>query len=121
MSALMTQSNGEVKVVYFTEARLLDDTLVNKIGKELLAIVDRTEHGKLLLNFQDVRFMASAMLGKLVQLNKKCKADGVALRLCNISPDIMKVFTLMKLNKILDIHADEAQALKAFEKKGWFG
>ena len=36
-------------------------------------------------------------------------------------PNIMEVFKIMKLNKVFDIQTDEATAMKAFEKKGWFG
>lgn len=120
MAGLMTQKNGEVVVAYITEARLLDDSLMQRIGKDLLDLIDRVEHGKLLLNFQDVRFMASAMLGKIIKLNKSCKEAEVKLKLCNICPDIMQVFTLMKLHKVLEIHDDESRALAAFERKGWF-
>ena len=118
----MAQFNDDVLVVYFTEARILDEATIAKIGEDLEAMVIKaSENGKLLLNFQEVRFMSSAMLGKIVKLNKKCKAEETKLKLCNISKDIMEVFTLMRLNKILDIYADESKAISAFNKKGFFG
>jgi anti-sigma B factor antagonist len=120
MSTFMSQTNGEVLVVYFSETRILDDGKIQQLGEELVKFVDKTEHAKLLVNFQNVRFMCSAMLGKLMVLNKKCKAANVSLKLCNISKDIMEVFRLTNLNKILEIHADEADALAAFSKRGWF-
>lgn len=64
--------------------------------------------------------MSSAMLGKLVQLIKKCKEDKIDLKLCSINDSVMEVFTLTRLNKILDIHANEEGALKAFGSKGFF-
>ena len=116
MSNLMSQTNGKVLVVYFTESRILNQTTIQQIGTELEKMADRAEWGKLLLNFSDVRFMSSAMLGKLIKLNKKCKQENTHLKLCNISKEIMEVFKLMRLNKIMDIYQDENKALIDFEK-----
>ena len=63
----------------------------------------------------------SAMIGKVILLNKKCKTDNVNLKLSNISPNVMEVFKIMRLNKVLSIYGDEAKAIAAFDKKGWFG
>jgi anti-sigma B factor antagonist len=75
----------------------------------------------MLLNFQGVQFMSSAMIGKLVLLNKKSKAAGLTLKFCAISPNVLEVFKITRLNKVFDIQADEDKALKAFGSKGWFG
>src|SRR5947207_1038726 len=77
-------------------------------------------NSKMVLNFQGVAFMSSAMIGKVILLNKKCKTDNVNLKLSNISPNVMEVFKIMRLNKVLSIYDDEAKAIAAFDKKGWF-
>ena len=120
MSSLMSQKNGDVLVVYFTDSRILDEATIQAIGDDLEQMANRAEDGKLLLNFENVRFMSSAMLGKLVSLNKKCKAEMIDLKLCSISKDIMEVFKLMRLHKLLDLQTDEDRALSAFAKKGFF-
>jgi anti-sigma B factor antagonist len=117
----MTQTNGDVLVVYFTDSQILDEGKIQQISEELMKIADKAESSKLLLNFNDVKFMSSSVLGRLVHLNKKCKNDKIDLKMCNISPDIMEVFKITRLNKVFDIHEDENKALSAFLKKGWFG
>ena len=119
-SAIMSQKNGDVLVIYFTESRILDEATIQTLGADLEQMANRAEEGKLLLNFENVRFMSSAMLGKLVSLNKKCKTEEIDLKLCSISKDIMEVFKLMRLNKLLDLQSDEDKALSAFAKKGFF-
>ena len=121
MPAIMTQSNGEVLVVYFEDAQILDESKIQQISEELMALVDKVPHGKLLLNFSKVKFMSSSVLGRLVHLNKKCKKDQVDLKMCNIAPDIMEVFKITRLIRVFDIHEDENAALEAFAKKKWFG
>ncbi len=122
MTSLRTQETDGVLVVYFNENKILDEAKIQKIGTELIEAADSaTSEKRLLLNFTGVGFMSSAMIGKLVLLNKKCKTDGVALKLSDISGNVSEVFKIMKLNKVFDIYKSEEKALKSFDKKGWFG
>ena len=120
MPSLMSQTNGDVTVIYFQDAQILDEGKIQQISEELTKVAEKVTAGKLLLNFGDVRFMSSSVLGRLVNLNKKCKADGTDLKLCNISPDIMQVFKITRLTKVFQIHDTEEAASAAFTKKGWF-
>ena len=118
--SLKSREHEGILIVSFTESKILDDARIQQLGKEL---VEKAAHaqGKMVLNFETVSFMSSAMIGKLVLLSKKCKQDSVDLKLTNISPNVAEVFKLMKLNKIFDIYKDEEKAIKSFDKKGWFG
>ena len=123
MSSLKTQEIEEVLVVYFTDAKILDEARIQQIGQDLTsAVASAGQKKKMLVNFQGVQFMSSAMIGKLVLLNKKCKTDGVTLKMCNIQPNVMEVFKITKLNKVFEIFDTEDKAVKSFSKgKGWFG
>ena len=120
MTSLRTAENEDVLVVYFADAKILDDGRIQQIGSELSEMATRATGGKMLLNFQGVQFMSSAMIGKLVLLNKKCKQENTNLKMCGISSNVAEVFKIMQLNKVFDIYKDEEKALKAFNKKGWF-
>ena len=122
MSSLKSQEEGDVLVVFFTDAKILDEARIQQIGKELIEMAAKASQAKkMLLNFQGVQFMSSAMIGKLVLLNKKSKADKIDLKLCDISPNVLEVFKITRLNKVFDIQSDQEKALKVFDKKGWFG
>jgi len=119
MAQVLSQKNRGVLVVYINEPKLLDERLINEVGRALLAALDQAENEMLLVNFQGVRFMSSSMIGRIVALYKKCKAGKINLKLSNISAEIMEVFELMRLHKLLSLCADEADAMTAFEKDGW--
>ena len=122
MSSLKSQEIEDVLVVYFTDAKILDEARIAQIGKELMDMATSAATSKkMVLNFQGVQFMSSAMIGKLVLLNKKCKTDEINLKLCNISANVLEVFKITRLNKVFDIYPDEDKAVKSFTKKGWFG
>lgn len=121
MAAITTQVHDDVLVVGFTDSKILDSQRIEQIGRELQTVVGEAEHRKLLLNFRGVSFMSSAMITKLVMLNKTCKAQGVNLKFCEVSPNVLEVFKITKLNRLFDIQEDEEKAVASFEKKGWFG
>ena len=123
MNTLEIREANDVVIVSFKQSKVLDEVTIRKIGAEFSELtLEAAAERKLLLNFANVAFMASAMIGKILMLNKQCKNDRIDLRLCSICPNIMEVFILMKLNKVLKIYDNEPQALQAFgpTRKSWF-
>jgi anti-anti-sigma factor len=105
---------GDVAVVRFVDRKILDELNIQELGQELFQLVEEDNKTRLLLNFQQVEFLSSAALGKLITLDKKVKAHGGKMKLSNIRPEIYEVFAITKLNKLFDIKDDEADALAAF-------
>ncbi|NQT11563.1 MAG: STAS domain-containing protein [Planctomycetes bacterium] len=106
---------GDVTVVHFRDQRIIDDLAIQETGQELVQLVeDEAGRKKLLLNFSEVGFMSSAALGKLITVNKKMKAQGGTVRMCNIRPDILEVFAITRLDRLFDIKKDEEEALTDF-------
>ncbi len=119
---LQLTDQGEVVVASLQPGSLVDQVMIEQIGKELLeAALEASGNRKLLVNFRGVKFMSSSMLGQLMPLYKRCKADKVKLKFCNISPNLMEVFQITKLNKLFDICGTEAEAVAGFDKRGFFG
>jgi anti-sigma B factor antagonist len=124
MPQLTITDRDDVVVVSFLESKILDEGVIRQIGEEFKKLTtESAAERKLLLKFTGVSFMSSSMIGQVMRLVKQCKADKVALKLCEIAPPIMEVFTITRLDKILDIHKTEGEAIKAFgpPRKSWFG
>ncbi len=109
MSSLPYEDTKDSIIVSFVDVKILDDTRIQQISKELMDLADRasSQKKKMVLDFQDVQFMSSAMLGRLILLNKKAKADMVDLRLSNIAPNVLEVFKITRLNKVFKIGDDD--------------
>jgi anti-sigma B factor antagonist len=106
---------GEVLVVKFNQASILDQMIIDQIGREFDQVhLEASANHKLLLNFQTVEYMSSAMLGKLIQLHRRCKADKIKLKLCGIAKNPLDVFKITKLDKLFEIHKDAPTALATF-------
>ncbi len=105
---------GDVAVVQFVDKKILDEQNIQMIGDDLFRLVDELGRRKLLLNFSNVDFMSSAALGKLIRLHQRLAQVGGKLILCSISKEILQVFTLTKLDKMLKIVKDEQTGLGSF-------
>lgn len=106
---------GDVTVVRFVDKKILDETGIQELGAELFSLIEHDNRRSMLLNFENVDFLSSAALGKLITLDRKVKSAQGRLKMSNIRPEILEVFQITKLNKVFDIRAEEAEAISAFQ------
>jgi anti-sigma B factor antagonist len=113
-SRLLSRVQNGVTVVEFTDAKVIDQRNINQIGAELMHLVDAAGVRKMLIDLENVRYLSSAVLGKLISLHKALRANGGQLKLCSIAPPIFEVFEITRLDKVFDIYKNESDALDAF-------
>jgi len=103
--------SASVNVIRFLDQKIIDPEAIQELGQELFDLVERDDCKKLVLNFENVEFLSSAALGKLITFEKKSKRNGAQLILTNISPEIFQVFAITNLDKLFQIKDSEADAL----------
>jgi len=113
-SHLFVQNRSGVTVVSFLDFSVLDRTQIEAIGNELLGLVSDNDRKRVLINFEGVDYLSSAMLGKLIAVHKRLALKKGELKLCGIKPSIREVFEITRLDKVFDIYADEDAALADF-------
>lgn len=104
----------EIRVVEFTNSRILDEANIAEIGQTLNMLIDEQNSPKMLLDFNSVDHLSSAALGMLINANNRVKQKNGQLRLTNIKPQIFEVFVITKLNKLFKIFSSRAEALASF-------
>ena len=114
---LVTNIRG-VTVVDFQSPSILNSVEVDTIGQRLYRLVDEQAHRKIVLDFGQVRFLSSQMLGVLINLHKKAEQINGAVILCGLRPELSKVFKITRLDKILKFAKDEEAALNEFGVSG---
>ena len=118
MAMVKHEVKGEIRVIVIDEARLVDAAMIEQCFREIVAVLDKSEERHVLLHFGRLTFMSSMALGMLIRVNKKCKEYKIALKMCNITPDIRQVFKLTSMDKLFEIHDDAADAMAAFKASG---
>ncbi len=75
-----------------------------EIGDGLVAAASNLPKGhSLVLDFKEVEYCSSAMVGQLVLLRKATERDGVRLVLRNVSETVMSILETMHLDKVFQI------------------
>lgn len=100
-------------IVTFTDEKILEEKDIQAIGESIMSVIDQADQVNLILDFRDVRFLSSAVLGLLIRVSKRVYERDGQLRLCNIDPKIHEIFKITRLNKIFDICKDLEDATES--------
>jgi anti-sigma B factor antagonist len=107
----LTDVNG-VTVVRFTAAESVFQARdVQELDDELSRLVSEEGHTRLLLDLTGIRYFSSTMLVRLINLKKRAEQAHGWVRLCGLTPVMVDTFRVSKLDKLFEIHPDEATAL----------
>jgi len=118
---IQSETSEGILVISVKAPRLVEESVLEQIEKDILGLIDKSTEERVVIDFEQVQFMSSSMLGKLVKIHKKCKEYKAKLKLSSVSPEIKQVFKITKLDKLFSIESDIPAARKAFLKRGIFG
>jgi anti-sigma B factor antagonist len=90
----------------------LDASNTTEFKQQMTPIV--AEHRKVVLDLARLRFIDSSGLGSMLSCLRQLSQKGGDLKLCGLSKSVRAAFELVRLHRVLDIHATREQALGAF-------
>lgn len=110
---LSITSQGDISVVTFLGTTVLDLSTSEDVRMNLLKLADSPPAPKIIVNFSAVRFLASRMLGVLVELSRRAETGKGKVVITGLHGDVSKVFQITKLSRLLNCAAsiDEATGL----------
>jgi len=101
---------GKATVVSFTDEKILEEQDIKALQESIMSVIEQAERISLILDFGNVRFLSSAVLGLLIRISKRIYERDGKLRLCNINPKIYEIFKITRLTKTFDICKDVESA-----------
>lgn len=104
-------------VIAFTEERLLEEKDIQAVQESIMSVIDQAQKINMILDFENVKFLSSAVLGLLIRVSKKIYEQDGQLRLCNITPSIYEVFKITRLTKVFDIYKNLDDAVESLSQK----
>lgn len=103
---------ADATIVSFTDEKILEEQDINALQDTIMSVIEQTERINLILDFGNVRFLSSAVLGLLIRISKRIYEQQGRLKLCNIDPKIYEIFKITRLTKTFDIYKDVESATK---------
>src|SRR4051794_20810262 len=94
----MSQNSPQPLVVRNIEGIAIVNFINPKIGIDdrsaLYELVEKHGYRRVVLNFENVRFLSSAPIGVLINLKKKAEAVGGSVGFCRLDPDVREILRL---------------------------
>ena len=100
-------------VVTFIDEKILEESDIHSLQESVMSVIEEADQLNLILDFCNVQFLSSAVLGLLLRISKKVYEQEGELRLCNINPRIYEIFKITRLNKIFDIYENVKSATES--------
>jgi anti-anti-sigma factor len=109
---LSTEQNAGIAIVRVGESRLMYPLLADFSG----AVTGLLSSGnrKVLLDFSKVTYVDSATIGCLMDLYRQTSAAGGTLKLAGVQKRVETMLTMTGAHIFLEMHPDEASAVKSF-------
>lgn len=107
----IVDKENDVAVVTIPVAEL-DAANTAEFKRDMAPVLDT--HAKVVLDLTRLRFVDSSGLGSFISCLRKLNEKQGDLKLCGMSKQVRAVFELVRMHRILDIHATREEATRAF-------
>ena len=94
---------GESTIVKFVDHKILNNPSMEALAERLFALANKLGGRRLVLDFCNVQYLQSSVLGVLITLNRKVSAGGGRLVFRNIDAEVRKVFAMTRLDQLFTI------------------
>lgn len=108
---IATRKVGQIHVVTFNPRRVMDPIVIEEIGAELESLINENQGSTFLLDLDNVEFLSSAVLNRLIVLDKNVKSGQGILAFCGLRPAVSEVFAITKLDLLFKIYGSCDEAL----------
>jgi anti-sigma B factor antagonist len=104
-------------IVTLVDEKILEEKDVRALQESIVSVIEQSKQINLILDFCNVRFLSSAVLGLLIRISKRIYERAGQLRLCNIDPRIHEIFKITRLTKVFDIYQDVESAAESLSTR----
>jgi anti-sigma B factor antagonist len=108
---ISVEYTDKATIIGFTDRKILEERDIRSLQTSVMSVVEQAEGINVILDFGNVEYLSSAVLGLLIRVSKRVVERQGTLRLCNISPRIYEVFRITQLTKVFDIYKDVPSAV----------
>lgn len=112
---LEVRTEGKVLITKLSVASISAMSAVEGISQLLREAVREHEPDYLIVDFSDVRFFSSQMLGLLVDVWRRLRENGGAVVISGIDPQLTRVFRITNLDKLFSFYETTEKAISAIQ------
>ena len=107
------QEQGDIVIVTFTVTNLTEEENIEQMGQELFALIEQYFCRKVILSLQNVEFVASSALGKMITMHRKLHRNDGRLVICDVGQTVEAVLRTSKLIDYFNVVENVEAAVQA--------
>ncbi len=108
----MVQHIGSVTVVSFLSRKVTEPNEFENFRNDLQGLVEDSPNKIFLLDFSEVYFLSSFVIGQLISFSKKVNEIKGTVAFCCLKPTVQEIFKLTNLDKIFAFYKTQRDALE---------
>ena len=114
---LIVQRYDNIVLAKVAKERLLEPLVIAALADDLNAEVQRSlQRMSLVIDLADVGYLSSAMIGKLVAVNKAVRAIKGRMAIAGLKPALLQMFKVTGLDKLFEFSPEAEQVILAYRR-----
>lgn len=110
-----TTMEADVAVVAFKSPSITDVEAIGAATEKIRSFVDEKHPGRVVFDFEQVRFFSSEVLGLLLDIRARLEPYNGKVVLSAINPQLHRVFRITNLDTVFGFYPDKNSAVSADE------
>jgi anti-sigma B factor antagonist len=107
---------GDIIVISFADASITNSERINNTTETINDYLDKNEPRFAVVNFSEVKFFSSQVLGLLLSIRKRLEDRDGKVVISAIDPKLYRVFRITNLDKIFEFYDNKDQAVKSLSQ-----
>lgn len=103
-------------VISFKGSSLADSTGISSVWGQIKAFLSQRRPSGVVVDFSQVKFFSSQVLGMLVDIRSLVKVYGGEVAISSIEPHLYRVFEITNLDKLFNFFPDKDSAARELDK-----
>lgn len=104
---------SNVAVVAFKSPSITDVEAIDTAANRIRSFVEENRPGRLVFDFERVKFFSSLVLGLLLDIRAKLEPYHGKVVISAINPQLHRVFKITNLDRVFTFFPDKASAVEA--------
>ena len=107
---------GDVVVIELITKEIQGPTLAQELGTELEQVLAQDWAKRLVIDLYTVTYLSSSGFAAIFRVVSESRKKGIEVKLCGMDGAVELGASIVGLDKVAEIHANQQSALKAFNK-----
>ena len=108
--------DDDLAVVSFLTPSMTNEDDIEASFNKLIVFIERKKPAKMVIDFGQVRFFSSRVLGELLKVKSRLESCGGRVVISAINPQLYRVFKVTSLDKIFAFYPDKTAALNELKE-----